>query len=76
MDVEGAEINIINDLIESATINKAKEYLIEYHHNIANSKFSLSSFLQKFEINGFKYNIKTSYRNKASFQNIFIHFYK
>ena len=76
MDVEGAEINIINDLFESGYINKAKEYIIEYHHNISGDNALLSSFLQKFEQNGFSYNIKTSYSKKASFQDILICFYR
>jgi hypothetical protein len=55
MDVEGAEINIINDLFESSSINKVKEYFIEYHHNMNEDKSMLSSFLEKFELNGFNY---------------------
>ena len=76
MDVEGAEVNIINDLIETATINKAKEYIIEYHHNMNNDKSDLSSFLQKFEANGFNYNIKAGYPKLKCFQDMMIHFYK
>ncbi len=76
IDVEGAEVNIISDLFDSSTINKANEYIIEYHHNMNDEKSNLSSFLQKFELNGFNYNIKTSFRDLNSFQDILIHFYK
>ena len=76
MDVEGAELNIINDLVESFTINKVKEYIIEYHHNMEGNRSTLSSFLEKFESNGFKYNIKASYSKINSPQDLLIHFYK
>lgn len=75
MDVEGAEESIILDLFDSATINKAREYIIEYHHNI-NDNSTLSAFLQKFELNGFRYKIKASFQNTSYFQDVLIHFYK
>lgn len=76
MDVEGTEINIVEDLIDSKTINKVKEYIIEYHHNMGEGKSNLSIFLEKFEANGYNYNIKTSFKKISSFQDILIHFYK
>jgi FkbM family methyltransferase len=76
IDVEGAEINIINDLVNSNCLNKAKEYIIEYHHNIKDDKSSLSSFLQKFELNGFNYNIKAEFSEIDTMQDILIHLYK
>jgi FkbM family methyltransferase len=76
MDVEGAEVNILSDLFDSSTIHKAKEYIIEYHHNMNDDKSILSSFLQKFELNGFSYNIKANFRFINSFQDILIHFYR
>ena len=75
IDVEGAEIQILNDLFTASFINKAKEYIIEYHHNINDSTL-LSVFLQKFETNGFKYNIKSDFSGINSFQDLLIHFYK
>lgn len=76
MDVEGAELNIISDLFETGSINKVKEYIIEYHHNINQDKSVLSSFLNKFETNGFNYCIKANFSTIRSFQDILIHFYK
>jgi len=76
IDVEGAEINIIMELLESNTLNKVKEYIIEYHHNMGEDRSNLSSFLAIFETNGYDYNIKTSFKNISSFQDILIHFYK
>jgi len=76
MDVEGAEVNIISDLVDSSCINKSKEYIIEYHHNINNGKSNLASFLNYFETNGFNYKIKASYSQMYVFQDLLIHFYK
>lgn len=76
MDVEGAELNILKDLVESATIGRVKEYIIEYHHNLGSPKSNLSDFLAEFEKNGYGYNIKTSFKRLRSFQDVLIHFYK
>jgi len=76
MDVEGAEINILSDLFETSAINKAKEYRIEYHHNMNDDKSKMASFLHKFELYGFSYNIKAHFWCTNSFQDLFIHFYK
>ena len=78
MDVEGAEFNIINDLFNENLITKVNEYIIEYHLNVEgdNSLNTLSSFLKKFEQNGFKYNIRADFNNIDTFQDVLIHFYK
>lgn len=76
IDVEGAEINIIEDLCASGTLQNVKEYLIEFHHNLPCSSTSLAAFLEIFEQHHFKYNIKTGYTKKGVFQDILIHFYK
>jgi len=76
IDVEGAESNIIDDLVKTSTLNKAKTYLIEYHHNINQDRSKLSVFLKKFESHGFSYNLRTNYIPGKRFQDIFIHFYR
>ncbi len=76
IDVEGAESNLLTDLVESGMINKGKEYIIEYHHNMNGEKSRLSYFLEVFEAQGFNYNIRTTYKKVNSFQDILLHFYK
>jgi FkbM family methyltransferase len=76
MDIEGAENQVIKDLYESGTIRNAKQYIIEYHHKIANRSGALSSFLEIFEKSGFDYNIKCDFRRLGFFQDILIHFYR
>jgi FkbM family methyltransferase len=78
MDVEGAEFNIINDLFNENLISKVNQYIIEYHLNVEgdDSSNTLSSFLNKFEQNGFRYSIRANSKNNDSFQDVLIHFYK
>jgi FkbM family methyltransferase len=78
MDVEGAETKIILDLFNENILSKVNEYIIEYHLNIGydDNLESLSTFLNRFEVNGFKYQIKAEYSDVNSFQDVLIHFYK
>ena len=76
IDVEGSEIQILNDLVLSKKMNSFKNYIIEYHHKINYSKASLSTFIKPFEEHGFDYNIKTSFSKKGIFQDILLNIYK
>lgn len=76
MDIEGAEVSVINEICDSQALNKVKEFIIEYHHNLQGEISCLSEFLRKFEDEGFKYNIRANFSRPRSFQDILIHFYK
>ena len=76
IDIEGAEIEVIDDLYEQKILGIANNYLIEFHHNIEDKKTYLSDFLRKFEEFNFGYSIRTSFKKTGSFQDIYIHFYK
>jgi FkbM family methyltransferase len=76
IDVEGAEVNIINDLFNSSLLHKADQYIIEYHHNMDRDKSCLSEFLLKFEMSGFSYSIKANFYRVSRFQEILLYFYK
>lgn len=76
IDVEGAELNIIQDLYDSSLLQKADQYIIEYHHNLSNENPSLSEFLAKFESQGFNYSIKANFYRIKGFQEILLYFYK
>lgn len=75
IDVEGAEKEIIKDLVENNQINKAEEYIIEYHHAY-DGVFNFSSFLSAFEKNKFSYNIKANFIKKGYRQDILVYFHK
>ena len=70
MDVEGAEVNILNDLVTSGSLGNVKEYIIEYHYNIGSSKSKLSSFLAQFEDHGYNYNINANFKKINTFQDV------
>ncbi len=76
IDVEGAEFQILEDLLETKTIQNTENYLIEYHHKVNNNKSIFSTFLSPFEANGFEYNMKTDYYKKGHFQDAFLWLYK
>ena len=76
IDVEGAELNIIQDLFDSSMLQKADQYVIEYHHNINEEKPGLSAFLAKFESSGFNYSVKATFYRIKGFQEILLYFYK
>ncbi len=75
IDVEGAEFQIMDDLMESKAIQKIEQFIVEYHHNM-NETAHLSKFLESFESSGFSYNIKTTFYTLGSFQDISISSYK
>jgi len=52
MDIEGGEWGVIEDLINTNTLQRAKNYAIEYHHRI-DGKNRLGEFIGAFESRGF-----------------------
>lgn len=73
MDVEGAEHKIIKDLEETDQLKWVDQFIIEYHNNIPGESSTLWEFLQRFDRNGFAFEIKTG---SAWTTDILIHFYK
>ncbi len=76
IDIEGAEIQVIDDLVQAKKIKNCKNYIIEYHHKINGAKSKLSSFLEHFESNDFDYNIRANYLKLGGFQDVLLYFYK
>ena len=76
IDVEGSESSLVSELIESSTLGRANQYIIEYHHRINADPSRLGDFLKKFEMAGYDYNLKAAYRRAGTFQDVLIHFYK
>lgn len=73
IDVEGAEWNVIADLITSNSLGKVQNFLIEYHLNMPGEQGNLSQFLKIFDDNGYKYSIKGKYGIPGEFQDLFLH---
>ena len=76
IDIEGAEIFVIEDLVAEGKLNQSERYFIEYHHRINRDKSNLSKFIKCFEDNHFEYNIRSDFSKIGSFQNIFLDFHR
>lgn len=76
IDVEGAELYILNDLFNTSAINKADQYIIEFHHNLSKENSVFSNFIKKFEEHNYGYNISAKYSKLGEGQDIVAHFYK
>ena len=79
MDIEGSEVEVINDLDKHNILSKIDKFVIEYHHKINGQKSSLGDFLKIFEKHGFEYqidakNIPVYSENK--YQDILLYIYK
>lgn len=73
IDVEGAEVMIIKDLITSGILENYSNYIVEYHHNISDSN-KFNQFLSFFEEARFSYNIKASLNSYTRIQDLLIYF--
>jgi FkbM family methyltransferase len=73
LDVEGAELAVLQDLVSTGTITRINQMIVEYHANIHKNQEAFSSFLGQLEKSGFGYQISTSYPNseRASWDPIF-----
>jgi FkbM family methyltransferase len=61
IDVEGAEFQLMEDLVQSGELSSGKilNFVIEYHHRIGNEPSRLAEFLHIFENAGYDYHIKS-----------------
>lgn len=76
MDIEGAESEVLSDLVSANRIGHSNQYIIEYHHRIRSLRSSMSDFIRPFEEAGFEYNLRTSFTKCGDFQDILLNFYK
>ncbi|SNS23806.1 methyltransferase, FkbM family [Belliella buryatensis] len=75
IDVEGAERQIFQDLVENDKIKLSDSYFIEYHHH-SNMENVFSEMISFFETKGFKFNLRSVFKKPTSFQDILIFFHK
>lgn len=71
LDVEGAEIMIINELIKHSAFEKTKRYLIEYHNFEDLNK--LNSFINSFGQLKYKIQVGAKINRKKKYQDILIY---
>ena len=60
LDVEGAEFDIIKEVIEAGKVRYIKQMMIEYHHHIVKDSDECSKMLQLLEDAGFGYQIHSA----------------
>lgn len=75
MDVEGAEREIFQDLVENDKIKLSATYFIEYHHH-SNMENIFSEMISFFDKEGFNFNVRSVFKKPTSFQDILIFFHK
>jgi FkbM family methyltransferase len=79
MDVEGAEQNILKELIKENKLRYIKQMAIEYHHHIDKDKDTFSEILMLLEKSGFGYQIESDLERPLAnkqFQDILIFAYQ
>jgi FkbM family methyltransferase len=76
MDIEGAEIKVLDDLKRNDKLNFVNTYLIEYHHNIPGLVSGLGRFIRDFEENSFSINLRSGFQNQGDFQDVFLRIFK
>lgn len=78
MDIEGAELSVLKELIKSDKLRYIKQMVIEYHHHIKEHEDNFSHTLELLEDAGFGYQIEADFlkpRWKVYFQDILIYAY-
>ena len=58
LDVEGSEIGVLEDLVETGKLQLIDQIILEYHHHIAPKEDRLGHFLSLLEQNGFGYELR------------------
>jgi len=79
VDVEGAEHQVICDLMHSGKVEQVRRMLIEYHHNIFAEAGRLGTFLSMLEDCGLRYQISSLFSPVAQhdqFQDVLLYAYR
>jgi FkbM family methyltransferase len=79
MDIEGAEYEVITELISSRKMSQIQRMVIEYHHKIEGQASCMSKFLSILEGEGFEYQLSghcLPVTKQNTFQDILIGAYR
>lgn len=68
MDVEGAEMEIMEDLRREDKLKHIRQMAIEYHRHIVSNSDELSKMLRLLEDSGFRYQLESNKQSETSFQ--------
>jgi FkbM family methyltransferase len=79
LDIEGAEMLVLEELARSGKLGLIKEMIIEYHHHMDRRCDNFSRFLAILEEHGFGYQICSAFwgpSSREAFQDILIYVYR
>ena len=82
LDVEGAEDDVLADLVESGVISRIGQLVVEYHHHLDPERDFLGAFLERLREQGFRYQVSAQQRVKnrvnprPAFQDVLVHAYR
>ena len=79
MDIEGAELDVIEEVSDAGKLHYIKQMVIEYHHHIKKDDDVMSKILQLLENAGFGYQIESCILRpfqQKQFQDILIYAYQ
>jgi FkbM family methyltransferase len=79
LDVEGAEADVLSELVSSRAILNVSRMAVEYHHHIPGAGDKLGEFLALLEGTGYGYQISSSFvphGRRGVFQDILVHAYR
>ena len=80
LDIEGAELAVVQELAHSGAIRKIAQMVIEYHHHIDPARDEFSLLLGLLESEGFGYEVSAPRgdipRRTGRFQDVLIHAYR
>jgi FkbM family methyltransferase len=82
LDVEGAEDDVLTDLVESGAVSRVDQLVVEYHHHLDPERDFLGAFLEGLRGQGFRYQVSAQERvkNRAgltpTFQDVLVHAYR
>jgi FkbM family methyltransferase len=79
IDIEGVELEVIEELSNSGKLSYVKQMIIEYHHHIIRESDDFSRMLSILEDSGFGYQIESHLRRplkREQFQDILVYAYR
>ncbi len=62
LDVEGAEEDVLADLVGSGAIRRVQQVVVEYHHHLDPTRDFLGAFLERLRDQGFTYQVSARER--------------
>jgi FkbM family methyltransferase len=82
LDVEGAEDDVLDELVESGAIARVDQLVVEYHHHLDPARDFLDVFLERLRAQGFRYQLAAREgladraNQEPAFQDVLVYAYR